>query len=33
LHRTAAFQQITQWMRCEIQQWGKVVKDHNIKAE
>ena len=26
-------QQITQWMRSETQLWGKVVKDHNIKAE
>ena len=26
-------QQIAEWMRSETQQWGKVVKDHNIKAE
>jgi tripartite-type tricarboxylate transporter receptor subunit TctC len=26
-------QQIAEWMRTETQRWGKVVKDHNIKAE
>lgn len=26
-------QQITQWMQTETLRWGKVVKDHNIKAE
>ena len=26
-------QQISEWMRTESQRWGKVVKDHNIKAE
>jgi len=26
-------QQIAEWMRTESQRWGKVVKDHNIKAE
>lgn len=26
-------QQITQWMQTETVRWGKVVKDHNIKAE
>jgi tripartite-type tricarboxylate transporter receptor subunit TctC len=26
-------QQITDWMQTETVRWGKVVKEHNVKAE
>ncbi len=26
-------QQVTQWMQTETVRWGKVVKEHNVKAE